>query len=87
MTDNSRTFDVKKSIAHIVFISCPSILLAGYGVYVTRDWLSSSKGIEVSDTVYWIILFIVMWVAMWVTSHKILKAVFGQEKRDETNLT
>lgn len=87
MTNNLKKFNIKKSIAHVILISCPLIILAGYCVYLVRDWLFESKGITVPDPIYWIIVFFAMWAAMWLTSYKILRDIFYQGKPDETNST
>lgn len=60
------------------FISVPAILIAGYAVYSLRNWLAISHGIEISDPVYLIILFLAMMSAMWITSGKLISEIRKQ---------
>ena len=67
----------------IIFISCPAILLAGYGVYKGREILMETKSIEINDLTYLSILFITMFAAYWVTSSGILKEIFSRSDNNE----
>ncbi len=64
-------------IARVIFISCPAILLSGYFVYKGRGMLLESKGFEVSDFIYSMVLYIVMFTAYWLTTRDILKELFS----------
>jgi len=72
-----------KIILWVLFISCPSILLAGFVVYKINEKLHDS-GVYIDQNVYLIVLFISMWLAMLLSSKKIFIIVF---RRDETNET
>lgn len=71
----------RRAIAWVVFISCPSIILAGYLIYKIKEMLVNN-GIMIDNTIYSLILFLVMWAAMWLTSGKILKAIFSKRPED-----
>lgn len=70
--------NIKKAMVWIIFISCPSIILAGYVVFKVKEMLSAN-GILINQTIYWLILFFFMWAAMWLSSRKILKEIFSKE--------
>tara|TARA_R110000782_G_scaffold252352_2_gene340132 strand:+ start:3710 stop:3958 length:249 start_codon:yes stop_codon:yes gene_type:complete len=72
--------NAKKSILWIIFISCPSILLAGYVVYKIKEILLIN-GVLINEYIYWLILFFTMWAVMLLTSKKILKEVFSTKTK------
>jgi len=70
---------LKKAMAWIIFISCPSIILTGYIVYKVKEILLRN-GFSINEYIYLIILFTTMWIAMWISSKKILKEVFSGDR-------
>ncbi len=61
-----------KKMARVIgitgFISAPAIILAGYLIYVLRNWLALSFNIVIPDSIYLILLFIASISAMWLTA-------------------
>ena len=48
-----------RDMAYVAFITCPAMLLSGYGVYVLRKWLVSSGLYEMPDIIFlFLFLFI-----------------------------
>ena len=74
--------NTRRAIVWVAFISCPSIILAGYLVYKFKELLVNN-GIMIDNTIYCLILFLVMWAAMWLTAGKILKAIFSKPPEDD----
>lgn len=72
----------RRAIAWLVFISCPSIILAGYLIYKIKEMLVNN-GIMIDNTIYCLILFLAMWAALWLTSGKILKAIFSNPRDNQ----
>ena len=68
--------NVKKAILWTLLVSCPSIVLAGYAVYKTKEILLKN-GILINEYIYVSIGFLAMWGAMWLTSNRILKEIFS----------
>lgn len=73
----------KKAILWVVFVSCPSILLAGYLVYKIKETLVTN-GVSINENIYWLVLFLVMWLVMFLTSKKVLKEVFSNNNKEIT---
>ena len=67
---------VSKAILWTIFVSCPSIILAGYAAYKTKEILLKN-GILINEYIYVSIGFLAMWGAMWLTSNRILKEIFS----------
>jgi hypothetical protein len=70
--------NIKKAMLWIIFISCPSILLAGYAVYKIKEILLVN-GISINENIYWLILFFTMWAAMFLSSKRVLKEFFSKD--------
>jgi hypothetical protein len=83
MEKEERKKAFRRMMAHVIFISTPSILLPGYFIYKLRPFLIEWKGIEMSDTVYISILFLAMWLGMYLSSNKIMKELFQGKNESE----
>lgn len=70
----------------MVFVSAPSIILSGFGVYSLKEWLVATYEVSINEHVYWIVLFLAMTVALWLSSRKVLKAVFSRDSNESTSI-
>jgi hypothetical protein len=68
-----------RAILWIIFVSVPSIILAGYAVYKVNEVLLTKYGISINENVYWLTLLFAMWAALWLSSRRILKAIFSSD--------
>jgi hypothetical protein len=70
-----------KSLAQIVFITGPAIILSGYLVYKLRPVISEWGGIEISDFAYSMVLMLVMVSVMYLTSKNIFRVILGRRSQ------
>jgi hypothetical protein len=68
---------IRKAMLWVIFVSCPSIVLAGYLVYKIKEILLNN-GVSISESVYWLVLFGAMWAAMYLSSKKLLREIFSR---------
>jgi hypothetical protein len=72
---------IKKGLLIVIFLSAPTILLAGYLVYFARNYVQSTWGIAIHPVIYLAILVAAVVGAMWATAGRFIKELMADAKR------
>jgi hypothetical protein len=62
---------IRRAFLRIIFLIAPAILLSGYAVYWTNDFLAAD-GVHIPTLLYQAILLAVLWIAMWLTAKPLI---------------